>query len=224
VKLRAVLFDVYGTLLKSAAGETHPDSAMRALIEKAHAASPHPFPEVDIREIHAAMHPLLSASEIERLAMEHEQAVNPVTTMPGAAETLRELSSRGLKLGIISNAQFYTVPVMESSLGDSLENFGIDPGLCIFSYLERRAKPDTHLFEIAHERLLEHGIQPHQVLYVGNDVRNDIDPAKSCGFQTALFTGDETSLRLRGRPLSACGATLILSDFRDLPRLSVPFL
>ncbi|HEY1121187.1 MAG TPA: HAD family hydrolase, partial [Haloferula sp.] len=143
--LRAILFDVYGTLLKSSAGETHPDPAIRGLIEKAHAASPHPFPEIDIREIHASIHPQLSAAEIERLAMAHEQAVNPVITMPGAAETLRELSSRGLKLGLISNAQFYTVPVMESSLGDSLENFGIDPDLCFFSYLERRAKPDTHL-------------------------------------------------------------------------------
>ena len=214
--LRAILFDVYGTLLKSPAGETHPDPAIRTLIENAHAISPHPFPEVDIREIHAAIHPQLSATEIEQLAMEHEQAVNPVTAMPGATETLFELSSRGLKLGLISNAQFYTVPVMESCLGDSLVNFGIDPDLCFFSYLERRAKPDEHLFEIARERLLEQGIQPPEVLYVGNDVRNDIDPAKSCGFQTALFTGDETSLRLRGRTLEECGASLILPRLRDL--------
>jgi len=222
VKLRAVLFDVYGTLLRSAAGETHPDPTIRALIEKAHAASPHQFPEVDIREIHAAIHPELSAAEIERLAMAHEQAVNPATAMPGAAETLRELSSRKLKLGLISNAQFYTVPVMESCLGDSLANFGIDPTLCFFSYLERRAKPDAHLFEIAVDRLLERGIQPHETLYVGNDVRNDIDPAKSCGFLTALFTGDETSLRLRGRSLEECGASLILPRLWDLLPQSIP--
>lgn len=218
MNLHAVLFDVYGTLLKSSAGETYPDPAIRALIEKAHAASPHQFPEIDIREIHAAIHPQLSTPEIEKLAMAHEQAVNPVTAMPEAAETLRELSSRGLELGLISNAQFYTVPVLESCLGDSLANFGIDPDLCVFSYLERRAKPDTHLFEIARDRLLEQGIHPHEVLYVGNDVRNDIDPAKSCGFDTALFTGDETSLRLRDRTLEECGATMILPRLRDLLR------
>lgn len=216
MKLRAVLFDIYGTLLKSSAGETYPDPAIRALIEKAHAASPHQFPEIDIREIHAAIHPKLSAPEIERLAMAHERAVNPVTAMPGAAETLRELSSRGLTLGLISNAQFYTVPVLESALGDSLANFGIDPDLCFFSYLEHRAKPDTHLFEIARDPLLERGIYPHEALYVGNDVRNDIAPANACGFQTALFTGDDTSLRLRGRTLEACGATLILPRLRNL--------
>jgi putative hydrolase of the HAD superfamily len=214
--LRAVLFDVYGTLLKSSAGETHPDPALRSLIEKAHAASPHPFPEVDIREIHAAIHPELSPAEIERLAMEHEQATNPTSSMPGAEETLRELSSRGLLLGLVSNAQFYTVPVLESSLGESLANLGIDPDLCVFSYRERRAKPDVHLFEIVRDRLLGRGIQPEEVLYVGNDVRNDIDPAKSVGFRTALFAGDENSLRLRGKQLEESGADSVITDLREL--------
>jgi putative hydrolase of the HAD superfamily len=216
--IRAVLFDVYGTLLKSSAGEIHPDPALRLLIEKAHAASPHPFPEVDIREIHSPMHPGLSPSDIERLAREHEQGINPTSAMPGAAETLRKLSTRGLLLGLVSNAQFYTVPVMESCLGDSLENLGIDPGLCVFSYLERRAKPDLHLFWIVRDRLLERGILPEEVLYVGNDVRNDIEPAKATGFRTALFAGDETSLRLRDRSLEECGASLILVRLEDLPK------
>ena len=217
MKLRAVLFDVYGTLLRSTAGETHPDPAMRALIEQAHARSPHPFPEVDIREIHAAMHPELSPADIERLAMKHEQTVNPVSAMPGAADTLRELWSRGLSLGLVSNAQFYTVPVLEACLGQSLANLGIDPGLCVFSYLERRAKPDVYLFEVARDRSLERGISPEEVLYVGNDVRNDIDPAKAAGFRTALFAGDETSLRLRGRSIEESGADLVITDLRQLP-------
>jgi len=39
---------------------------------------------------------------------------------------------------------------------------------------------------------------PHQVLYVGNDMKSDIIPAKKCGFKTALFAGDKRSLRTRG--------------------------
>jgi putative hydrolase of the HAD superfamily len=218
--LRAILFDVYGTLLKSSAGETHPDLTLRSLIEKAHAASPHPFPEVDIREIHAVMHPELTAAAIELLAMEHEQAVNPVSAMVGAAETLRELSSRGLLLGLVSNAQFYTVPVLESCLGDSLPNLGVDRELCVFSYHERRAKPDIHLFEVASERLLERNISPDDVLYVGNDVRNDIDPAKAAGFRTALFAGDENSLRLRGKSVEESGADLVITDLFNVVHAS----
>lgn len=213
---RAALFDIYGTLLKSSAGELHPDPALRAEIAKAHAASPHPFPEVDIREIHASLHPELSPAQIEHLALEHEQHSNPATAMPGAAETLRGLAERGVILGLISNAQFYTVPVLESCLGTSLPDLGIDPALCFFSYQERRAKPDPYLFELARHRLLERGILPQDTLYLGNDVRNDIDPAKAIGFKTALFAGDESSLRLRGRTLADTGAGWIITDLRQL--------
>jgi FMN phosphatase YigB (HAD superfamily) len=104
MRLRAVLFDIYGTLLSSAAGELHPDPALRDLIARAHAASPHPFPEVDIREIHAALHPNLAADEIEALAIDHERHANPVSPMPGAADTLRQFATRGIPLGLISNA------------------------------------------------------------------------------------------------------------------------
>jgi len=218
--LRAVLFDIYGTLLRSSAGESHPDPALRQLIEKAHAASPYPFPEVDIREIHAALQPQLSPTEIELLAIAHEQAINPVSAMPGAAETLRELSSRSLLLGLVSNAQFYTIPAVETSLGNSITNLGIDPDLCIFSYQERRAKPDVHLFDLARDQLLERGINPEEALYIGNDVRNDIDPARATGFRTALFAGDENSLRLRGRTLEQSGADLVITDLLNVVHAS----
>jgi putative hydrolase of the HAD superfamily len=53
---------------------------------------------------------------------------------------------------------------------------------------------------------------------VGNDMLNDIYPAKKLGFQTALFAGDARSLRLRTddprcRNLSA---DLILTDLEQL--------
>lgn len=214
-----MLFDIYGTLLKSDAGEIHPDPALRAEIARAHAGSPHPFPEVDIREIHAALNPGRSIEEIEKLAMEAEQRSNPVTAMEGAAETLESLKGRGLALGLISNAQFYTVPALEACIGKGLLDAGISPALCCLSYLELRAKPDVHLFEAVRERLLQGGIEANQVLYVGNDVRNDIDPARACGFLTALFAGDESSLRLRGRSLDDSGADHVIHDLREILKL-----
>jgi putative hydrolase of the HAD superfamily len=219
VSPRAVLFDIYGTLLRSAAGELHPDPALRDLIDKAHADSPHPFPEIDIREIHAALHPELGPEEIEALAVAQERRANSVTPMPGAAETLRQLAAKDIPLGLISNAQFYTVPVLEEALGATLTDLGIDPDLCCFSYRERRAKPDPFLFEILRDRLAQRGIPAADVLYIGNDVRNDIDPARATGFRSALFAGDPTSLRLRGRTLDASGADQVIHDLRDLPNL-----
>lgn len=216
---RAVLFDIYGTLLGSAAGEIHPDPALRDLIAKAHGASPHPFPEIDIREIHAALHPELVPEEIEALAIIHERKANPVTPMPGAGDILRQLAAKGILLGLISNAQFYTVPILEEALGATLTDLGIDPGLCCFSYLERRAKPDPWLFEILRDKLARRGIPASDVLYIGNDVRNDIDPARATGFRTTLFAGDPTSLRLRGRRLDDSGADQVIHDLRELHNL-----
>lgn len=126
---RAILFDIYGTLLSSTAGELHPDPALREAIARAHAASPHPFPEIDIREIHAQLHPDLPPPEIEALALDHERRANPVAPMPGAAATLRRLAASGIVLGLISNAQFCTVPILEEALGASLTELGIDPEL-----------------------------------------------------------------------------------------------
>jgi putative hydrolase of the HAD superfamily len=219
MRLRAVLFDIYGTLLSSAAGELHPNPALRDLIARAHAASPHPFPEVDIREIHAALHPNLAADEIEALAIDHERHANPVSPMPGAADTLRQFATRGIPLGLISNAQFYTVPILEETLGASLTELGIAPDLCCLSYLERRAKPDPYLFEVLRDRLADRGISAADAIHIGNDVRNDIDPARAAGFRTALFAGDPASLRLRGRSLDQSGADLVITDLRELPKV-----
>ena len=66
-----------------------------------------------------------------------------------------------------------------------------------FSYEHRRAKPGTDLYELAASELANQGISPTQVLYVGNDMLNDITAADQVGFRTALFAGDQRSLRLR---------------------------
>jgi putative hydrolase of the HAD superfamily len=207
---RAILFDIYGTLLSSDAGEIHPDPSLHEAIARAHAVSPHPHPEIDIREIHAALHPRLAPPEIEALALAHERRTNPVAPMPGAADTLRRLAAAGLLLGLVSNAQFYTLPILEETLGATLTDLGIDPDLCGLSYRERRAKPDRHLFELLRTKLAHRRIAAAEVLYIGNDVRNDIAPARATGFRTALFAGDPNSLRLRGRSLTDTGADLSL--------------
>ena len=222
MKIRAVLFDVYGTLLKSRADGVHPDPVLRAEIARVHAESPHPFPEVDIREIHSALHPEMSATEIEELALRHERKVNPLSAMPGAREALEGLAAMGLKLGLVSNAQFYTVPVIEENLEASLGELGIGCDLCWFSYVVRRAKPDSWLFEAAREALVEMGVEAGEVLYVGNDVHNDIDPARTTGFRSVLFAGDADSLRLRGRSPDDCGADHVIRDLRELLRLVSP--
>ena len=62
----------------------------------------------------------------------------------------------------------------------------------------KRGKPDSFLFTKAAEILeKKYNIKPHEVLYTGNDMLNDIMAADSAGMKTALFAGDKRSLRLR---------------------------
>lgn len=62
------------------------------------------------------------------------------------------------------------------------------------------------------------GVQSHQILYVGNDMLNDILPASKTGFRTALFAGDARSLRLRSDEAACRGLEpdTVLTDLRQL--------
>lgn len=223
--IRALLFDVYGTLVISAsgdiglAGEHDAPSAFSAALDAAGIEAPvgagpawieqairasHterkargiPFPEVDIREIWRQV--VDTQSDPSRLAVEYECRVNPVWPMPGLAQMLRDLRRRPLVLGIVSNAQFYTPLMLESFLGAPLTDLGFDAACCAWSYRLLEAKPSTRIYEEALAGLERiHGITPGEVLSVGNDMRNDIWPASLTGCHTALFAGDARSLRLR---------------------------
>lgn len=227
--IRAVLFDIYGTLLESAAGDRPPatgrlpersegESAellerLQRAIAVRHAASPFPYPEVDIVEIWAELLPDLPPQEAATYALAAEEALTPLTAMPGAREVLHALAGRRLPLGLLSNAQRHTPVLLERHLGEAAGCF--DPRLCRFSWREERAKPDPWLFESLRETLAGLGIAAAETLYVGNDVAKDILPARACGFRTALHLGSG-ALRWRGRNRHDCGADWLLGDLREL--------
>jgi putative hydrolase of the HAD superfamily len=173
------------------------------------------FPEVEIRDIWRRLldglaeagridgGQVVSDQTIEALAVEYECRVNPVWPMPNLAETLGKLSAGGSLLGIVSNSQFCTPLMFDALLGQSVGELGFLSDLCAWSYVQRCAKPSVRLYEPVKQRLADRGLKPHQVLYVGNDMRKDIWPAGQLGFKTALFAGDRRSLRLEVAELSS---------------------
>jgi putative hydrolase of the HAD superfamily len=100
-------------------------------------------------------------------------------------------------MGIISNAQFYTPYLFNGFLHSNPKDLGFHPDLTLYSYKFGYAKPSTFMFQIAADRLENRLIPAHSTLFIGNDMLNDIYPAKQIGFKTALFAGDARSLRLR---------------------------
>lgn len=186
------------------AGELGPE-LLQAEIQHWHEAareSGTKFPEVEISRVWKKvierfqtlelLKPDDSIEKILQLAVEYECRVNPVWPMPAAVETIANLRERGYRLGIVSNAQFYTPLMIEALFGKSLEELGFEKELCVFSYKELQAKPAIELFQT-----LENKVDFSKTIYVGNDMLNDVWTASQAGCRTVLFAGDKRSLRLR---------------------------
>jgi len=165
-------------------------------------------PEIDVRCVWREVLDTLSADgllegrvtkkTVLRTAIEYECRVNPVWPAPELEATLTRLRRRGLMLGIISNAQFYTPLIFRAFLGNRPSELGFREELTIWSWKLKEAKPSTRLYRRAASVLQRtHGLPPEQALYVGNDMLNDVWPAAQVGFKTALFAGDRRSLRRR---------------------------
>ncbi|MEA1952307.1 MAG: HAD family hydrolase [Planctomycetota bacterium] len=266
--VRAVLFDIYGTLFISGSGDvgvlreaaceralaealaavgaSNPgglldgsaiEGAARvgmetffATIEALHEQSRAlgvEYPEVDIIAVWSRVvtelgaRGLLNAKStlnIRQLAVEYEARANPAWPMPGLEECLEALRGVGPRLGIISNAQFYTRELFPALLGKEAEELGFEPGLQYYSYQHGWGKPGRKLYELAVEALRRERIEPENVVFVGNDMLNDILPAKQVGFRTALFAGDGRSLRLREDDPRVLGIVpdLILTELGQL--------
>ncbi len=226
-EIRCLMFDIYGTLfisgvgdisiarrkqtriaeldklldkfgLKQKSAELHKNLFRE--IEKRHAELKRlgiDYPEVEIDRIWMKILGNDNRTEARRFAEAFELTINPVYPMPHLKELLAACKDSEIVMGIISNAQFYTADLFKKFLGYDIQDMGFHSDLIIYSYKFGRAKPSELLFRIAAARLKDMGISSESVLYIGNDMLNDILPAKKTGFKTALFAGDKRSLRLR---------------------------
>ena len=249
--IAAVVFDIYGTLIISAAGDidaaadderevdsildefgvspVYFDELYRSAMKRhqdARRLHGVTYPEVEIREVWAEILESLcltpgDADAIEEVALRYECGKNPVWAMPGSGRAIRAIHASGKKLGIVSNAQFYTLPVIEGLFGASLEGMGFDPELQVFSYREREGKPSRRLYECLAERADRMGLAPAAIFYLGNDITKDVLPARELGFRTGLFAGDARSLRLGGLSGDEATATAdaVITDLAQLPGL-----
>ena len=117
--------------------------------------------------------------------------------MPGARRLLARFARRDCSRDRLQRAVLHSSHASRL-LGATAAQLGFDPKLIAYSYLAGRAKPDATLFDAPLAELERRGIDSQRVAYVGNDMRNDMTPARSKGCMTVLFAGDRRSLRLRG--------------------------
>lgn len=226
----AVALDVYGTLLSCEAGEIGSGGAwsdeqavttegeprsmafphdmaerLRTIVSDDHAAARErgvPWPEVDSPSVFARALGL-GLEDGARASVAWECSTNRCAAMPGARGFLSACRERGLTLGLVSNAQFYTRLFIEEAFGQRLfcegaaGCLGFDTALALWSFETGRAKPDPWMFQELARRLSERGVPAHRILYVGNDALNDCAAASEAGLMTVLFAGDARSLKAR---------------------------
>lgn len=207
--VRAVICDVYGTLLKVEPGPKDGArmwesgcrgimgdwmpleifnarcAAMTAELNEERRLAGEPFPDVNwltlIRCIFGGRIPPHDPSCVQRLSNWHARCVRFCSAMPGAAEALGELRKQGVRLGIASNAQDYTRWELGVA-GIPMDLF--EPSLCFLSGDHGFSKPSPRVFSLLSEKLGGLGIAPHETLMIGDRFDNDIVPAQAAGWRT----------------------------------------
>ena len=97
---------------------------------------------------------------------------------PEVLPTLKDLRSRGLELGIVSN--------FDSRLFTVLRGLGIADlfDTVTISSLAQAAKPSPKIFELALE---QHAVEPGEAMHVGDSVRDDVEGATKAGLAAVLL-------------------------------------
>lgn len=212
--IRAVIFDVYGTLLEVGPPPADADARWRTLFEEILRMEPPlsrqqfaeactrviarhhelarsrgiPWPEVWWPAIVAEVLPhiaQLPETQQQEFLFRQTQTWHTTQLRAEAAEAIRRFRARGCLLGIASNSQAYTLRELQEGLAGQGLTFDIfERDLCFWSFQHGFSKPDPHVFQILTVRLAARGIAPPQTLMVGDRPDHDLEPARAYGWQT----------------------------------------
>lgn len=214
-RVRAVVFDVYQTLLQVEDTDGNPllpwkalwsqylpgrtcpdlesfDHRCRQLVQQWNDKAREEgrrWPEVDWEALAVAAEPdllNLCPDSLRSFLTVHAGLRRSTTAMPGAVEFISKLRAGGIPLGIASNAQHYTRSELEAA-GISLSWF--NPEFCFWSGNEGFSKPDPAVFLRLGQRFKDAGIKPGEILMIGDRPENDLAPAAAAGWQTWHFRG-----------------------------------
>ena len=195
VSLRAVIFDLYGTLVDNWPVERTNDmnahlARMLGVPSEEYAAFARGSFEPRVRGDYATAEAYMEAGcgalgvspTQDQLAaaarLRLDIARQMFTVRVDAAETLTTLKARGLKLGMISDCTWETPVVWaESALAPLFDE-------AVFSSVVRMKKPDPGIYLLACERL---GVRPEECLYVGDGGSRELSGAAALGMCPVLI-------------------------------------
>jgi putative hydrolase of the HAD superfamily len=206
--IRAITFDFWRTLFRDANSDLRRELRLRAFteatgvpVEDAVQAMDHCFREFDrchreeqrtldpedaIRLLSEALQITIPAQTASALAETFATAIlqHPPEPIEGALDAVRAAASLR-PVGIISDSGVSPGRSLQALL--QRHGFLEHIRIAVFSDVQRIAKPQRGMFEAAAKGL---GVDPHDLLHIGDLEYTDILGAKAVGAQAALFTGD----------------------------------
>lgn len=213
MSIRAVIFDVYGTLLKVVPPPSDADGQWENLfldllglqpslshiefcrqceqiVSRRHAQSRAQgitYPEICwptvVMEVLPAVADLSEPKRNEFL-LRQVGLGRSLCLAEHAAECLRQIKSANLVMGIASNAQAYTLTELNNALsGEGLDLSLFDSAQRFWSFEHGFSKPDPYVFRILTARLEARGIKASETLMIGDRLDNDVEPARAFGWQ-----------------------------------------
>lgn len=221
--IKAVVFDLFGTLVTYPPGARH----VRAMAEKLdipfdalHPAWRRLRVQRDAGELDTlgALRVCCDELGIRRTDEQLEVACREVVEFlrgvlvprDGALSALAALRARGLRIGLVSDANREVAKLWPTSLLAPLI------GAAVFSSAEHVRKPDPALYRVVYERL---AISAQECLYVGNGDGDELAGAIAAGMRAILFTAPGEH---PGREAADWGGERI-SDLADvLPLVTSP--
>ena len=223
MKIRAVIFDIYNTLLEIGPPPSDAVARWTELCRRALGVKPHldlagfgaACERVIAREHKAVRqtgiaHPeifwpavacealpelvRLGPKQLDIFLIEHAALQRSVRLMPGAANVLRVLLRDRVLLGLVSNSQPYTLTELAGSLAGARLRFKIfEPEISFLSFQAGFSKPDPHVFRWLAAHLRNFDIATKEALIVGDRLDNDTEPAQAQGFQTWHFSAEPST-------------------------------
>jgi len=228
MKLRAAIFDVYGTLLEVGPAPPDADERWKNLFRDTFQSEPTlsrldfsiasnraialrhaeakargiPFPEIVWPSVVAEILPgysRLTPPVQDDFVFRQIQIGRTTHLKAGVGYAVQLLLNRGCLLGIASNAQRYTIrELQEAFSGNSVHFSQFEPAFSVWSFENGFSKPDPHVFQILLARLEARGISAVETLMIGDRLDNEIEPARACGMQTWHLTTSASSAAKSG--------------------------
>jgi FMN phosphatase YigB (HAD superfamily) len=273
--VRAVLWNVYGTLLSIAGGEvwfTHPQPfVMQVALDKtvqefkmwssmsrrpgqpaeylgmlyeqallkqrmASGGGNEKLPEISSERLWESLIKILcqkdykfdasffgSLNEFARkVAYFFHRCLQETECYPGAADAMLTIATRGVRQGLLADAQSFTTLQLQRGLAAQLPtirlNDLLDDDLRLLSCEMHGRKPSERIFRKVLAAVKEQGLEPEQVLHVGNSMTRDLVLSRRVGMRTALFAGDKDSLQATPEQLKdpSSRPDVLLTDLSQL--------